>query len=91
MTRDLAELQHEAIARGYTHDFGSDYRLLTDLNTSDLRLIDSTYADGGTDPDDDVMTYLIEGRGEKAYLMLSDCFHVDPKEAAWIGALIASA
>lgn len=89
MTRDLAELQHEAIARGYTRDFGCDYRLLTDPATSDLRLIDSVSADGGTDPGDEVTIYLIEGRGEKGYLMLSDSFHVDPKKAAWIGALLA--
>jgi hypothetical protein len=89
VTRDLAELQHEAIERGYAHDFGCDDQLLTDLTTSDLRLIDSISADGGTDPGDDVTIYLIEGREEKGYLMLSDSFHVDPKKAAWIGALIA--
>jgi hypothetical protein len=89
MTLDVAELQHEAIARGYTRDFGSDYRLLKDLNTNDLRVIDSISADRGTDPGDDVTIYFIEGRGEKGYLMLSDSFHVDPKKAAWIGTLIA--
>ena len=89
MMRDLAELQYKAIARGYTHDFGCDHRLRAELSTSDLRLIDSTSVDGGTDPGDDVTIYLIEGRGEKGYLMLSDSFHVDPKKAAWIGALIA--
>jgi hypothetical protein len=89
MLRDLAELQHEAIIRGYAHDFGCDYRLLTDLITNDPRLIGSISVDGGTDPGDDVTIYLIEGREEKGYLMLSDSFHVDPKKAAWIGALIA--
>ena len=89
MMRDLAELQHEAIARGYTRDFGCDHRLRADLGARGLRVIDSTSVDGGTDPGDDVTIYLIEGRGEKGYLMLSDSFHVDPKKAAWIGALIA--
>ncbi len=89
MARDLAELQYEAIARGYTHDFGADDPLLDDLTISDLRLIDSMSADGGTDPGDDVTIYLIEGRGEKGYLMISDSFHADPKKAAWLGALIA--
>jgi hypothetical protein len=89
MMRDLAELQHEAIARGYTRDFGCDHRLRADLGTSDLRLVDSTSVDGGTDPGDDVTIYLIEGRGEKGYLMLSDSFHVDPKKAAWIGAVLS--
>ena len=89
MTKDLAELQHEAMARGYTHDFGCDYRFLTEPTKSDLRLIDSTSADSGTDPGDDVTIYLIAGRREKGYLLLSDSFHVDPRKAAWLGALIA--
>ena len=89
MTRDLAELQYEAISRGYSHDFGCDDPLLDDLVIGDLRLIDSMSADGGTDPGDDATLYLIEGRGEKGYLMISNSFHVDPKKAAWLGALIA--
>ena len=91
MMRDLAELQSEAIAQGYVYDFGSSNQLLTDFVATDLRLIDSISSDVGTDPGDDVTIYLIEGGGQKGYLMLSDSFHVDPKKAAWIETLLARA
>ena len=89
MMRDLAELQDEVIARGYTRNFGSNHKLLPETITSELRLVESISLDGGTDPGDDVTMYLIEARGEKGYLMLSDSFHTDPKKAAFIGALLA--
>ncbi len=89
MMRDLAELQDEVIARGYTRNFGSNHKLLPETITSELRLVESISLDGGTDPGDDVTMYLIEARGEKGYLMLSDSFHADPKKAAFIGALLA--
>ncbi len=89
MARDLAELQDEVIARGYTHDFGSSPKLLTETITSDLRIVDSISLDGGTDPGDDVTMYLIEAPGQKGYLIVSDSFHIDPIKAAFIGALLA--
>ncbi len=88
MARDLAELQDEVIARGYTHDFGSSHKLLPEIITSDLRIVDSISFDGGTDPGDDVTMYLIEAPSEKGYLIVSDSFHTDPVKAAFIGALL---
>ena len=89
MARDLAELQAEVIARGYTHDFGSSPKLLPEIITRDLRVVESISFDGGTDPGDDVTMYLIEAPSEKGYLILSDSFHIDPRKAAFIGALLA--
>ena len=88
MARDLAELQDEVIARGYTHDFGGSHKLLPETITSDLRIVDSISFDGGTDPGDDVTMYLIEAPSEKGYLIVSDSFHTDPIKAAFIGALL---
>ncbi len=88
MARDLAELQDEVIARGYTHDFGGNYGSLPGIITADLRVVESISFDGGTDPGDDVTMYLIEGPSEKGYLLLSDSFHTDPRKAAFIGALL---
>jgi len=89
MARDLAELQYEVIARGYTRDFGSSHKVLPEIITSDLRIVDSISFDGGTDPGDDVTMYLIEASMEKGYLIVSDSFHADPIKAAFIGALLA--
>ena len=89
MSRDLAELQYEVIARGYTHDFGSSRELLQGIITSDLRIVDFISFDGGTDPGDDATMYLIEAPCEKGYLIVSDSFHTDPVKAAFIGALLA--
>ena len=88
MARDLAELQDEVIARGYTQNFGSSHTVLPDIVTRDLRIVDSIFFDGGTDPSDDVTMYLIEAPGEKGYLIVSDSFHTDPIKAAFIGALL---
>ncbi len=84
MARDLAELQDEVIARGYTNDFGAN----RELATSDLRVVESISFDSGTDPGDDVTMYLIEAASEKGYLLLSDNFHADPRKAALIGELL---
>ena len=89
MARDLAELQAEVIARGYTHDFGSSPKLVPEMITRDLRVVESISFDGGTDPGDDVTMYLIEAPSEKGYLILSDSFHIDPRKAAFIGTLLA--
>ena len=89
MARDLAELQAEVIARGYTHDFGSSPKLVPEIITRDLRVVESISFDGGTDPGDDVTMYLIEAPSEKGYLILSDSFHIDPRKAAFIGTLLA--
>ena len=71
MARDLAELQDEVIARGYTHDFGSSPKLLPEIITSDLRIVDSISFDGGTDPGDDVTMYLIEAPSSLSDLLSS--------------------
>jgi hypothetical protein len=89
MAHDLAELQQQVIARGYAHDFGDVRGPQLDLVAMELRLVDSVSFDSGTDPGDDVTMYLIEVNGEKGYLILSDSFHVDPRKAALIDALIA--
>jgi len=88
MARDLAELQDEVIAQGYTHDFGSSHKLSPEIVTSDLRIVDSVSLDSGTDPGDDVTMYLIEARSEKGYLIVSDSFHTDPIKAAFISTLL---
>ena len=89
MARDLAELQAEVIARGYTHDFGSSQKSVPEIVTRDVRVVDSISFDGGTDPGDDVTMYLIEAPREKGYLIVSDSFHIDPRKAAFIDALLA--
>jgi hypothetical protein len=87
MAKDLAELQDDAIARGYTHDFGNDeWRPF--VSKSDLHVVGSVSLDGGTDPGDDVTMYLIEARHEKGYLLLSDSFHNNPKKTAFINSLL---
>jgi hypothetical protein len=89
MARDLAELQDEVIARGYTHNYGSSNKLLPEMFTSDLHVVETTSFDVGTDPGDDVTMYLIEGPNEKGYLIVSDSFHTDPRNAEFIDALLA--
>ena len=89
MASDLAELLDEVIARGYTRNFGGNHKLLPELIDSDLRVVNTISFDGGTDPGDDVTIYLIEARGAKGYLLLSDSFHTDPRKAAFIDALLA--
>ncbi len=72
---------------GYTHDFGGNDKLLPETITSELHVVESISFDGGTDPGDDVTMCLIEARGMKGYLLLSDSFHTNPKKAAFIDAL----
>ena len=88
MAKDIAELQDEVIARGYTHDFGGNHELLPELVIKNLRIVESISFDGGTDPGDDVTMYLIEAPSENGYLLTSDSFHTDPTKAAFIGALL---
>ena len=90
MANDLADYQAEAIAQGYTHDFGFDGRLAPSDITNELRVVEYVSFDGGTDPGDDVTMYLIESTGGlKGYLILSDSFHADPRKAAFIDALLS--
>ena len=88
MANDLADFQAEAIARGYTHDFGFD---LKSAPANELRVLENVTFDSGTDPGDDVTMYLIESTGGlKGYLILSDSFHADPRKAAFINMLLAN-
>ncbi len=90
MANDLADYQAEAIAQGYTHDFGFDGRLAPSDIANELRIVEYVTFDGGTDPGDDVTMYLIESTGGlKGYLILSDSFHADPRKAAFIDALLS--
>ena len=90
MAKDLADCQAEAIANGYTHDFGFDARSAPADITDELRIVEYVSFDGGTDPGDDVTMYLIESTSElKGYLILSDSFHADPRKAAFIDALLS--
>ena len=89
MAKDLPELQDEATARGYPHDFGS-LKLPPELVVSDLRVVESVSLDGGTDPGDDATMYLIEAPGKKGYLIVSDSFHTDPRKAEFIGSLLTN-
>ena len=90
MANDLAGYQAEAVARGYTHDFGFDARSAPSDIANELRIVEYVTFDCGTDPGDDVTMYLIESTGGlKGYLILSDSFHVDPRKAAFIDALLS--
>ncbi len=87
MANDLADYQAEAIARGYTHNFGFE---LKSAPANELRVVEYESFDCGTDPGDDVTMYLIESTsGLKGYLILSDSFHTDPRKAAFIDALLS--
>ncbi len=88
MANDLADFQADAIARGYTHDFGFDAE---STPANELRVVEYVTFDNGTDPGDDVTMYLIESTaGLKGYLILSDSFHADPRKAAFINSLLAN-
>ncbi len=90
MAKDLADYQAEAIANGYTHDFGFDGRSAPSDIANELRIVEYVSFDSGTDPGDDVTMYLIESNsGRKGYLILSDSFHADPRKAAFIDALLS--
>ncbi len=90
MTKDLAEFQAQAIARGYTHDFGIDVKPGPADIAIELRIVEYVAFDGGTDPGDDVTMYLIQSTsGLKGYLILPDSFHTDPRKAALIDALLS--
>jgi len=90
MANNLADFQAEAIARGYTHDFGFNVRSAHADMIGELRIVEYVSFDSGTDPGDDVTMYLIESTsGLKGYLILSDSFHTDPSKAAFIDALLA--
>jgi hypothetical protein len=90
MAKDLADYQTEAIANGYTHDFGIDGRSAPSDIANELRVVEYVSFDSGTDPGDDVTMYLIESNsGRKGYLILSDSFHADPRKAAFIDALLS--
>jgi hypothetical protein len=91
MADDLANFQTQAIARGYTHDFGIDGRSAPADIANKLRVVEYVTFDSGTDPGDDVSIYLIESRsGPNGYLILPDSFHADPRKAAFIDALLAN-
>ena len=90
MAKDLADYQTEAIANGYTQDFGIDGRSAASDIVNELRVVEYVSFDSGTDPGDDVTMYLIESNsGRKGYLILSDSFHADPRKAAFIDALLS--
>lgn len=90
MAKDLADYQTEAIANGYTHDFGFEGRSAPSDIANELRVVEYMSFDSGTDPGDDVTMYLIESNsGRKGYLILSDSFHADPRKAAFIDALLS--
>ena len=89
MANDLASFQAEAITRGYTRDFAIDATSTMTTTEGELRVIDCVTFDSGTDPGDDATIYLIESRGgPNGYLILSDSFHVEPRKANFIGALL---
>ena len=90
MAIDLADYQAEAVAHGYTHDFGFEGRSAPSDIANELRVVEYMSFDSGTDPGDDVTMYLIESNsGRKGYLILSDSFHADPRKAAFIDALLS--
>ncbi len=88
MPKDLAQLQEEVVARGYTHDYGSSFELLQRTVCDGCRIVDSISLDGGTDPGDDVTLYLIEAGHEKGYVIVSDSFHADPRKATLVDELL---
>ena len=97
MADDLAHLQAEVMARGYTHDFSGDAGSLQtkgkneSLGLDELLVVEIITIDTGTDPGDDTTMYLIESsRGHKGFLILPYSFHVDPRKAAFIDAVLAN-
>jgi hypothetical protein len=88
MIMDLADLQYQAVARGFVHDFGINHESRPDVVAATLRIVDSISMDSGTDPGDDVTMYLIESPGENGYLIVSDSFHTDPAKAAFLDELL---
>ena len=91
MANDLTDYQAEAIANGYTRDFGFDARSAPADVANHLRVVDYVTFDSGTDPGDDATMYLIESTSRlKGYLILSDSFHADPRKAAFIDALLSN-
>ncbi len=91
MVNDLTDYQAEAIAHGYTHDFGFEGKSASADIANELRVVKQVTFDSGTDPGDDVTMYLIESTsGLKGYLILSDSFHADPRKAAFIDTLLSN-
>jgi hypothetical protein len=88
MIRDLAELQNDVVARGFTRNFGASRQPLSAFVTGNLRIIDTISMDRGTDPGDDVTMYLIEAPDENGYLIVSDSFHTNPTKVAFLSALL---
>jgi hypothetical protein len=89
MTTDLAQFQAEAIARGYTHDFGIDGESLSEICAANPHVVASESFDLGTDPGDDVTIFLIEAECGNGYLIVSDSFHADPVKAALIDRMLS--
>jgi hypothetical protein len=89
MAVDLAQFQAEAVARGYTHDFGASDESLAEMSCGNPKVVASQSFDLGTDPGDDVTIFLIEAECGNGYLIVSDSFHVDPAKAALIDELLA--
>ncbi len=53
MANDLTDYQADAIANGYTHDFGFEGRSAPSDIANELRVVEYVTFDSGTDPGDD--------------------------------------
>lgn len=92
---DLAELMSRAAEHGYTSNFSCSGDTLTCANTGDrfgideARIVKSHFVDQGTDPGDDATLYLIETtQGRRGFVVVSDSFHADPRNALFIDRLL---
>ncbi|MGK2739793.1 hypothetical protein ACSHT0_02780 [Tepidicaulis sp. LMO-SS28] len=92
---DLAGLIENAKDKGFTLNFAVKGKALEcseencRFDVDDLRLVDSTSVDFGTDPGDEATLYLIEAKsGQKGFLVLPYASEADPDKTAFIDALI---
>ena len=92
---DLAELLSRAAERGYKSNFSCHGDRLTCADSGDsfgvdeARVVDTQSVDQGTDPGDDATLYLIETtQGRRGYVVMSDSFHADPRNALFIDKLV---
>ena len=92
---DLAELLSRAAERGFKSNFSCDGDKLTCADSGErfgideARVVDSQSVDQGTDPGDDATLYLIEtAKGRRGYVVVSDSFHADPRNALFIDRLL---
>jgi hypothetical protein len=95
MTLDIAEILNDAERQGFRLNFALEDDVVRcpesglRFGADDVKVVYSQSVDTGTDPGDDATVYLIETTdGRKGYFIIADSFHVDPRKAAFVQALV---